>query len=161
MSPVRLRCVRVLADRVDCVIEADPDPDSGEIAVRAAERLLEWLPGLGSHRCSTAGFRTFADELRDTETPHLLEHVVLELLVLSGSPEGVRGETVWRKGDDTYCVSIFDDDDAVCLSAVRLALQLITAAFSERDPVDIEEEIGRVVALRSMMNRHPGVIDPR
>lgn len=145
---MRLRCVRVLDDRVDLVLEADPSPAPREVAERAAARLLTWLPGLESHRCSTGGTRTFAEEMRDTEAPHLLEHVVLELLRRAGSVDGVRGETVWRKGDDAYLVSIFDDDDALCLSASRLALRLVDAAFGGAGPIDLDAEIARVAALR-------------
>ncbi|MBN2247094.1 MAG: hypothetical protein JW733_00195 [Coriobacteriia bacterium] len=148
MSRVRLRCVRVLGDRVDLVLEADPDPAPREVAERAATRLLAWLPGLEAHRCSTGDARTFAEEMRDTETPHLLEHVVLELLRRAGSCDGIRGETVWRKGDDAYLVSIFDDDDALCMRAARLALQLIDAAFGDGCAPDLDAEIARMVALR-------------
>lgn len=157
---MRLRCVRVLEDRIDLVLEADPAPVAGEVAEHAAARLLAWLPGLESHRCSTDGVHPFAEELRGTETPHLLEHVILELLVRAGSPH-VRGETVWRRGEDAYCVSIFDDDDAVCLAAARLALRLIDAALGRGAPTDIDAEIGRLAAVRAMPNRHLGAIDPR
>ncbi|MHB1019903.1 MAG: cyanophycin synthetase family protein [Coriobacteriia bacterium] len=148
MSPVRLRYVRVLDDRVDLVLEADPTPTPREVSERAAERLLAWLPGLESHRCSTGDTRTFTEEMRDTETPHLFEHVVLEVLARTGSPDGVRGETVWRRGEDAYLVSIFDDDDALCLSAARLALRLVDLAFGDGGPLDLDAEIARVAALR-------------
>lgn len=148
MSPVRLRYVRVLDDRVDLVLEADPDPAAREVSERAAARLLAWLPGLETHRCSTGDTRTFAEEMCDTETPHLFEHVVLELLRLAGSVDGVRGETVWRKGDDAYLVTIFDDDDVLCLSAARLALRIVDSAFGNGVPLDLEADIARVAALR-------------
>ena len=161
MSAVRLRCVRVLEDRVDLVLEAATSPVPGEVAERAAARLLRWLPGLESHRCSTNGAHPFAEELRGTEAPHLLEHVVLELLVRAGSPRGICGETVWRKGEDVYCVSIFDDDDAVCLAAARLALRLVDAALGDGVPLDVDTEVDRLAALRVMPNRQPVAIDPR
>jgi len=161
VSTVRLRCVRVLEDRIDLVLEADAAPITGEVAERAAARLLDWLPGLVLHRCSTDGAHPFVEELRGTQTPHLFEHVVLELLVRAGSPFGVRGETVWRRGEDAYCVSIFDDDDAVCLAAARLALRLIEGALGDGMTFDIDVEVGRLAALRATPNGEPFVIDPR
>ncbi|MHB1452311.1 MAG: cyanophycin synthetase family protein [Coriobacteriia bacterium] len=145
---MRLRYVRVLDDRVDLVLEADPSPVPREVSERAAATLLAWLPGLESHHCSTGDTRTFAEEMCDTETPHLFEHVVLELLRRAGSVDEVRGETVWRKGDDAYLVSIFDYDDALCLSAARLALRLVDSAFGDGGPLDLDAEIARVAALR-------------
>lgn len=140
--------------------------DSGDTpdAVRrdtAAERLLEWLPGLAQHRCSTDAVRPFTQEMRDTEVPHLFEHVVLEVMARAGSPRTVAGHTVWRRGDDAFRVSIFDDDDAVCAGAARLALALIEHALGDGAPVDIHARIADVAALRSKPNRQPGAIDPR
>ncbi len=162
MSALRLRCVRVLDERVDLVLEFDSRnlPDAARRDV-AAERLLAWLPGLARHRCSTEVDRPFTQEMRDTEVPHLFEHVVLEVMACAGSPRSVAGHTVWRKGEDAFCVSIFDDDDAVCAGAARLALELIEHALGDGATADIHTRIADIAALRVTPNRHPGAIDPR
>lgn len=162
MSVLRLRRVRVLDECVDLVLEFDVG-DAPDAARRgtAAERLLEWLPGLARHRCSTEVDRPFTEEMRDTEVPHLFEHVVLEVMACAGSPRTVAGHTVWRRGEGAFRVSIFDDDDAVCAGAARLALSLIEHALGDGAPVDIHARIAEVSALRTTPNRQPGAIDPR
>lgn len=162
MRALRLRCVRVLDERIDLVLELEkvgaPDPARREAA---AKRLLEWLPDLASHRCSTESDRPFVREMRDTELPHLFEHVVLEVMARAGSSRTVTGHTVWRRGDDAFCVSIFDDDDAACAGAARLALTLIESALGESASPDVDAGIAGVAALRVKPNRQPGAIDPR
>jgi len=148
VSLVRLRCVRVFDDHVDFILESGSHTHAPGTAEQAVARLLEWLPGLRNHRCSTGGTRSFAEEMLTTEVAHLFEHVVLEVLVRVGSTDEVRGETVWRKGEDAYLVSINDDDDVVCIAAARLALRLIDSAFSERATPDTTAEIARIAALR-------------
>lgn len=148
MSLVRLRCVRVFDDRVDFIVESGSGAHAPEAAEQAADRLLEWLPGLRNHRCSTGDTRPFAEEMLTTEPAHLFEHVVLEVLVRAGSTGEVSGETVWRKGEDAYLVSIRDDDDVVCIAAARFALQLIDSAFARGPAPDTRAEIARIAALR-------------
>jgi len=56
--------------------------------------LFERYPKLRSHRCDSGHHRSFFDEARQTETAHLLEHITVELLALSGVPrDRARGET--------------------------------------------------------------------
>ena len=56
--------------------------------------LFERYPKLRSHRCDSGHHRSFFDEARQTETAHLLEHITIELLALSGVPrDKVYGET--------------------------------------------------------------------
>ncbi len=90
--------------------------------------------------------RSFAEELCDTEDAHLLEHVVLELLHRAGASPDIHGETVWRKGDDAYCVSIYDDDDVLCLLATRLALRIIDAAAGDDPAPDIGAEVAGLIS---------------
>jgi len=56
--------------------------------------LFEHYPDLRRHRCDSGKHRSFFDEARQTETVHLLEHLAVELLVLSGvARDRARGET--------------------------------------------------------------------
>lgn len=53
------------------------------------DQLLEVLPSLGRHRCSTKQPGGFVRRLRDgTYMAHIVEHVMLELQCLAGSPAG-------------------------------------------------------------------------
>jgi len=49
-------------------------------------RLFEHYPDLRRHRCESGRHRSFEVEARQTETVHLLEHLAVELLALSGVP---------------------------------------------------------------------------
>lgn len=67
--------------------------------------LFECYPDLRRHRCLCGKHRSFYDEARQTETVHLLEHLAVELLTLSGVARDVaRGETgiPTKKGDYRY-----------------------------------------------------------
>ena len=146
---MRLRCARVLERSVDLIIEvADPHASLVSGHPGAAGRLLELLPGLAAHRCSTEDDRAFTEEIRTTELPHLLEHVILELLVLAGSSPAPFGATTWRRGDDAFCVSIADDDDIVCLGAARLGLEIIESIRAGLEPPDLSDGIARLSRLR-------------
>ncbi len=162
MSVLRLRGVRVLDDRVDLIVTVEGHDTPGLSSREAAvERLLAWLPGMVSHRCSTETSRPFIEEMRDTELPHLFEHIVLEVMACAGSPRDVSGHTVWRKGEQAFRVSVYDDDDAVCVSAARAALTLLDSALRDDITVDVDAIIGSVAAARVKPNRHPAAIDPR
>ncbi|HAL30920.1 MAG TPA: hypothetical protein DCP20_09445 [Coriobacteriia bacterium] len=156
---MRLRCVRVLEDRVDFVLEVGV-AGSPDARASAAAALLERLPGLSDHRCSTGCDHPFAEELAITEPAHLFEHLVLEIMSCAGSPRSVHGETMWRKGDDAFRVSVYDDDDAVCVGAARLALCMIDDAFADRAVRDPRDAIERLRSLRAEPSRKRGVIDP-
>ncbi len=156
---MRLRCVRVLEDRVDFVLEVGA-PGSSAVRASAAAALMERLPGLADHRCSTGGDHLFTEELAVTEPAHLFEHLVLEIMACAGSPRSVHGQTVWRKGDDVFRVSIYDDDDAVCVGAARLALRMIEDAFAGRTVRDPRDAIERIGSLRATPSRKRSAIDP-
>ena len=78
--------------------------------------LFEQYPKLRIHRCDSGHHRSFFDEARQTETAHLLEHVAVELLALSGVPrDRVRGETgipraTCLEGQATYRLRFYGAD---------------------------------------------------
>jgi len=147
--------VTVLEDRVDFVLEVDAEV-SPDVRASAAAVLLERFPGLAGHRCSTEGDHSFTDELVDTELAHLFEHLVLEIMACAGSPRSIHGETVWRKGGDAFRVSIYDDDDAVCVGAARLALRMIDDAIAGGTVCDPQDGIEHIRSLRAIPNRDRG-----
>lgn len=158
---LRLKRVRVLKDRVDFILEpAGPPVLPLADSHRMSRRLLCWLPGLASHRCSTAEDHSFVEEMRHTELPHLFEHVVLEVMSATGSPPSVRGETRWRRGEGLFVVSIFDDDDVVCTAAAELALLLLERAFDDSEVGDVQARLSEVAAWRTAPNLHQAAIDP-
>ncbi len=116
-------------------------------AVRAS------LPGVARHTCVCGSARGIEAELDDTELPHLLEHVALELMALAGSPRSLAGETVWdfvTDGRGVFRVSVAYDDDLVALAALGEAAafvnRLVAAPGDAPDPADY---VARVAAART------------
>lgn len=149
---MRVHSVTVCPDRVDVVVKVE---DTSEMRTsldpEVADRALQVLPGLAGHRCSTASHRTFAEELCDTEVPHLFEHVVLELMAEAGSPRSLKGETAWdfrRGGNGVFRVSVEYDDDLVCLGAIKTADKLMCYLLGEGEPPDVEAATEQLVSLR-------------
>ena len=149
---MRVHSVTVCPDRVDVVVkvesaEAMRTSLDNSIVVRA----LELLPGLATHRCVNDDGRTFAEELADTEVPHLFEHVVLELMAESGSPRSLKGETAWdfrRDGRGVFRVSLEYDDDLVCLGAIKAADKMIDYLLRGGTLPDVGAETSGLAALR-------------
>src|SRR5574340_694360 len=111
---MRIDSVIVGADRIDAIVRID-DPAELRTSLDDAitARVLDLLPDLASHRCVNDDGLTFAEELADTEMPHLFEHVVLELMAECGSPRSLKGETTWdfkRDGRGVFRVSLEYDD---------------------------------------------------
>lgn len=116
-----------------------------------ADGVLALLPGLADHRCVNAEGRTFRDEAAATEVAHLFEHVVLELLTLSGS-ERPAGETVWdfdRDGKGVYEVSFACDHERACRRAIRVGAAIMQRALDGRTAPNVEREVERLRAMRA------------
>lgn len=102
-----------------------------------AERALQLLPGLRRHTCENGSAHGIAAELGDTETPHLLEHLAVELMALSGSPRTLKGETAWdfsADGTGVYRVRLAYDHDLVALGALKAGAGIVDWLFAEATP---------------------------
>lgn len=119
-------------------------PGLAEAAVRA-------LPGLRGHRCDNGAGLTFADELRDTELAHLVEHAALELMAMAGSPPTLRGETSWdfaADGRGVFRLRIGYDDETVARGALRSACDLVGALSRGEAAPDAEAGARRLREAR-------------
>lgn len=159
---MRVNSVTVCPDRVDVVVTLDrteairTSKDNG-IATRA----LDMLPGLARHTCLNAAEQTFAEELVDTEVPHLFEHVVLELMAQAGSPRSLKGETAWdfrRDGNGVFRVSLEYDDDLVCLGAIKAAGRVLGYLLDGGDRPDIAAERDNLASLRRWPTQHAATV---
>ncbi|HET6498999.1 MAG TPA: hypothetical protein VFH17_08120 [Coriobacteriia bacterium] len=95
-----------------------------------AQAACDELPGLARHRCDCGSPRGIVAELSDTELPHLVEHVALELLALAGFPRTISGETTWdfaRDGRGVFHVTIRSHDAAAARSALGEATRIVDA----------------------------------
>lgn len=150
---MRVTSVTVCSDRVDVVVQVeDARAMRTSLDETIAGRALAVLPGLANHRCFNDAGRTFAEEIADTEVPHLFEHVVLELMAEAGSPRSLKGETAWdfkRDGRGVFRVSLEYDDDLVCLGAIKAADRVVRFILEGGEQPDAGAEAQRLAELRS------------
>jgi hypothetical protein len=140
-------------ERIEAVVRAQHAYARTSSAAEISARALDLLPGLVRHTCENGTAHGIVAELADTETAHLLEHVAVELMALSGSPRTLRAETVWdfaRDGVDVYRVRLTYDDDLVALGALREALGVVDwlLGVSAQRP-DIDSIVAALVLVRS------------
>jgi len=119
-----------------------------------ADKAAAILPGLARHSCENDDGRDFLRELRDTETPHVLEHVACELMALSGSPRSLHGDTLWdfsRDGRGVFRVRLEYDDDLVAIASLRQAGNIVEwlFGFSGQAP-DVDAIVSELQAHRSL-----------
>lgn len=150
---MRVHAVTVCADRVDVVVGID---EAGVMRTATqpgvADRALELLPELEKHLCDNGSDKTFAEEIADTEVPHLFEHVVMELMAQAGSPRSLKGETSWdfrRDGKGVFRVSVEYDDDFVCLGAIKLADRVMGYLLDDGEAPDVAAGATRLRELRA------------
>ncbi len=104
------------------------------------ERLSAWLPSLIEHRCSPGERGGFLRRLQEgTWAGHILEHIVLELMSLSGLPDGFgRTRETSRRGIYKLVVSNFHEE---CTRlALNIGRELLLAAIHDQ-PFDVAEAI--------------------
>jgi hypothetical protein len=123
----------------------------------AVGRAVVLLPGLRRHRCENDAGLDILRELADTETPHLVEHVAVEIMAMSGSPRTCRGTTEWdfaRDGQGVFRIRMEFDDDLVALGALSAAVEVVEWLF---DPggvaVRAPDVSGIVERLRELRRR--------
>lgn len=142
MHALTIERIEVGDSSLEAVVRAEPGLARTSAAPGLAERAVELLPGLRRHTCENGSAHGILGELADTETPHLLEHVAVELMALAGSPRSLRAETAWdfaRDGAHVYRVRLAFDDDLVAIGALREALPIVdwlTLQLAEKPDVD-------------------------
>jgi len=163
---VRIVSITVGAEQVDAVVEV---PSGGPLRTSSFPwlpgRALGLLPGLRGHRCDNGAGLTFAEEMADTELAHLLEHVAVELMALSGSPVTLAGRTewdFWRDGRGVFHVLLEYDDDLVAVGALKEAAAIVDwltasavsggapAAEDASGPPDITAAVSRLRTARRL-----------
>ena len=138
-----------------------------------AARALEAMPTLANHRCDNGAGLPSARELADTELPHALEHVALDLLRRAGVRGTIRGETSWDfalDGPGVFRVAIFGADPTSARAALEAGCEFVdqltgsqgaaasTGAGHEREvaaATDPAALVARVRAARTAQRRPP------
>ena len=134
MGVLSIERIDVGPERLEALVRAAPSLSRTSAVAGVAERAVALLPGLVRHTCENGTAHGILAELADTETPHLLEHIAVELMALAGSPRSLRAETAWdfaRDGAHTYRVALSYDDDLVALGALRDGLGIVDWLMGE------------------------------
>ena len=128
MHALSIERIDVGPTRIEALVHAEPSLANTSVVPVLAERAVALLPGLVRHTCENGTSHGMLAELAATETAHLLEHVAVELMALSGSPRDLRAETAWDFAADgayAYRVSLAYDVDLVALAALREGLAIV------------------------------------
>ena len=96
MHALSIERIDVGPTRIEALVHAEPSLANTSVVPVLAERAVALLPGLVRHTCENGTSHGMLAELAATETAHLLEHVAVELMALSGSPRDLRAETAPR-----------------------------------------------------------------
>lgn len=107
------------------------------------DRLLTVLPQVAAHHCSPGVAYGFEQRLREgTWMGHILEHIIIELLELSGMEAGF-GQTRETTKSGTYRMVFRVPEETVGRTALASGLALLHAVIN-RKPFDIEPELARI-----------------
>lgn len=129
--PLRALRVRVRPDRVEVEVAVA----AGRYAQTDSDLIMECLgrvPTLGQHACRNSVGPVFASVMRNTSTPHLLEHLIIDAQTRAAKdPNRVfTGTTQWNAGDDLVAHVAFSyEDDLVALDALNRSLAFLNGVL--------------------------------
>ncbi|MFZ3125245.1 MAG: cyanophycin synthetase [Acidovorax sp.] len=107
------------------------------------DRLTTWLPALQEHHCGVGERGGFLQRLQEgTWCGHVLEHVVIELLNLSGMPTGF-GQTRSTSVRGVYRMVFRARDEQVARVALAQGHRLLMAAIND-EPFDVHAAVARL-----------------
>ena len=120
----------------------------------ATTRVYNLLPDVALQACVGDRSAIFRDVMGDTELPHLLEHVTIELLARTNLvPKVIAGRT-WPLEQRLYTVQFPCVDDVLVAAALSSAEWIIEWAFNgggEPEP-DIDATVRGIVGLVNGLN---------
>lgn len=119
--------------------------------VEATARVYYLAPGIAKHMCLGDAGREFQDCMGDTEIAHLLEHLTVEIMNLTGlAGEISSGRTRGVPADERlFDIELSCPDDALTIGSLSSATFMMNWAFLHADqtPPDVE---GTIAALRQL-----------
>ena len=129
--PLRALRVRVRPDRVEVEVAVA----AGRYAQTDSDLIVECLgrvPTPGQHACRNSVGPVFASVMRNTSTPHLLEHLIIDAQTRAAKdPNRVfTGTTQWSAGDDLVAHVAFSyEDDLVALNVLNRSLAFLNGVL--------------------------------
>lgn len=160
-------CVLPETRRIKLTVEM-PDPDrflTSQVP-HLPRRLLRLLPRLGKHTCHNDGGLTFRQECRETEIPHLFEHLIIELQLQAQQEETdhLTGETEWDWQVDPwgyYHVYVDYENELLAVGAIRLAERILRSLDHRDVSINITVEMTRLRELLRLGRELAGPPLPR
>ena len=111
------------------------------------DALLEMLPGVGLHSCSTGRTGGFEQRLRDgTWAGHVAEHIALQLQRETGAEIG-RGKTRSAGTKGQYHVVYGYGEESVGVAAGSLAVRLVNHLVEAEPGFDFRQELEALILL--------------
>lgn len=129
--PLRALRVRVRPDRVEvevAVVARRYAQTDSELIAECMRR----VPTLGQHACRNSVGPVFASVMRNTSTPHLLEHLIIDAQTRAAKdPNRVfTGTTQWSAGGALMAHVAFSyEDDLVALDALNRSLAFLNGVL--------------------------------
>lgn len=147
-------CVQPETRRIKLTVEM-PDPDRFHTSQvpHLPRMLFRLFPHLAQHRCDNDLGLSFRQECRQTEIPHLFEHLIMELQAQAQHADVLHlsGMTEWNWRVDPrgrFHVYVGYENELLAVGCIRLA-ERILSALDQRDleMIDTECEIERLRQL--------------
>ena len=162
VDPVRVERIVVERGRLACYVVV-AEPRYRYVWRDLAKTVRESYPSLVRHSCVNARSRRFATVMDETSTPHLLEHIAIDIQVHQ-SKEGMSfvGATEWLdEANGRALVQLSFIDDLEALGAFKAALvflneALVSCGDSEGNgPNDTHDDsyVNEAVTIRESLNK--------
>lgn len=111
------------------------------------ENMEKLIPSLHEHRCSRGYEGGFLERLREgTWMGHIMEHVALELQILSGMQCGF-GRCTWDGEEGIYNVVLAYEEERAGFYAARAAFEIVRAMLAD-EYYDLEKDIQALREIR-------------
>ena len=141
--------------RIQLLVEmSDPERLVTSQVPHLPRRLFRLLPEMATHRCENGHGLSFRQECRDTEIPHIFEHLIIELQGRAQPVEVLRGETEWDWSVDPwgqFHVTVEYENELLALGAIRLAEKMIRALDQkELETFALESEMEKLRLLAAV-----------
>jgi hypothetical protein len=157
---IEVRAVRFPAPRKAALLVRVADPDHCTTASYPdlARDLFRLFPRLADHRCENGKGYSFRHEADDTELPHLLEHLILELQSEAMPHGALKGETDWnwrREPRGLFHVYLDYESKPLLLASVRTGARLLNAVEQHQTgSIHSEREVARL--RETAISGYPG-----
>ncbi len=125
-KPLVIERITVKADRVEALVRVSPD--GAWSTAQRAQRILQAFPSLADHTCVNAEGPAFASVIDHTSIPHVLEHLVIQLMCERSDDPAASfvGTTQWvAQSNGSACVKVSFTDDVMALRAFRDAAEFL------------------------------------